>query len=264
MRYLHKSFTNPQKFCRSFKDIYGNPTNIYEQKDATEFINLLFERLEASIDALKKPNFIKDCFGGSFDNEVTCLECNTQYRKQDPFLTINLSVKNMKNINESLLSLLEEQHLTGENAYFCEKCNKKVNARKKVVFNEIPDNLVLILNRFEYSVDHNTRTKLNDYFEFYHTLNSQNFDPEKIPTSSIPINLKMINNNKRRDFEYVLQGVVVHVGNAHSGHYFSLIREDLKSSNHKDERWFEYNDVTIKDFDPADLPDIAFGGDGYF
>ena len=37
---------NPFEFCFAFKDLDGNPTNTGEQKDAQEFLNLSFDRIE--------------------------------------------------------------------------------------------------------------------------------------------------------------------------------------------------------------------------
>jgi len=37
---------NPTEFCFAFKDFEGNPTNLGEQKDAQEFLNLAFDRIE--------------------------------------------------------------------------------------------------------------------------------------------------------------------------------------------------------------------------
>ena len=41
-----RSDYNPFEFCFAFKEFDGNPTNTGEQKDAQEFLNLAFERLE--------------------------------------------------------------------------------------------------------------------------------------------------------------------------------------------------------------------------
>ena len=35
-----KQYYNPKSFCFSFKDWDGNPTNIYEQMDVDEFLNM--------------------------------------------------------------------------------------------------------------------------------------------------------------------------------------------------------------------------------
>ena len=41
-----RSDYNPFEFCFAFKDLDGNPTNTSEQKDAQEFLNLAFDRIE--------------------------------------------------------------------------------------------------------------------------------------------------------------------------------------------------------------------------
>ena len=55
-------------------------------------------------------------------------------------------------------------------------------------------------------------------------------------------------------FEYILVGVLVHSGGADAGHYYSFIKE------RKSDKWFEYNDTTVKPFDIKDLKDECFGG----
>ncbi len=54
-------------------------------------------------------------------------------------------------------------------------------------------------------------------------------------------------------YEYKLKGVVVHKGTAQYGHYYSYI-------NQKQDKWLEFNDSVIKDFDVKKLANEAFGG----
>jgi ubiquitin carboxyl-terminal hydrolase 9/24 len=56
-------------------------------------------------------------------------------------------------------------------------------------------------------------------------------------------------------YEYQLRGVIIHMGTADSGHYYSLIK-DGNTSN-----WFEFNDTIVKPFDINDLAAEAFGND---
>lgn len=44
-----RQYYNPKPFCFSFKSYDGQPTNVREQKDAQEFLNLVFDRLENSL-----------------------------------------------------------------------------------------------------------------------------------------------------------------------------------------------------------------------
>lgn len=66
-------------------------------------------------------------------------------------------------------------------------------------------------------------------------------------------------------YEYKLKGVVVHTGTADSGHYYSFIREhNSKPEGAKGEdgdRWYEFNDNIVRDFDFADLANECFGGE---
>ena len=91
--------------------------------DVTEFFNLLCERCSC-------PE-IQECFEGKFYSTFTCDECNHDSSSTESFTTINLQVKNHKNLKESLNSFFEGEIFDGENMYFCEKCKKKVRAEKK-------------------------------------------------------------------------------------------------------------------------------------
>lgn len=55
-------------------------------------------------------------------------------------------------------------------------------------------------------------------------------------------------------YKYKLKGIVVHYGTADGGHYYSYV-------NDRDtDKWHEFNDTYVKEYDPANLPDDAFGG----
>ncbi len=58
-------------------------------------------------------------------------------------------------------------------------------------------------------------------------------------------------------YKYVLKGIVVHAGTADQGHYYSFIQD----RENKNQGWFEFNDVIVKDFDPSEIPEETFGGD---
>ncbi len=238
MRLTEKEHFNPKMFCLSFKGIDGKPTNIREQKDAFEFLSLLLDRVEETVKTTERKDFIKSLFGGSFANQITSKDCSHSYNSEEAFIGVNLVVKDKNKIQESLDNFIQEQTLAGDNAYFCEKCNKKVKAVKQVSFKTLPQYLIFGLNRFEYDIHRNMRIKLNDYYEFSQELDLKPYTHEYLLDDQC---------------QYQLKGVVVHAGGAESGHYFSIIKDPHA------ERWIEFNDTKVSEFDIKDLPRIAFG-----
>ena len=93
------------------------------------------------------------------------------------------------------------------------------------------------------------RSKINDHFEFPHEIDMSPYDVEYLKDPDQPIT----------EDKFVLVGVLVHSGNAESGHYYSYIRE--RPANSEDDfSWVEYNDADVGRFDPANIPDQCFGG----
>ena len=56
--------------------------------------------------------------------------------------------------------------LEGDNAYHCEKCDKKVNALKRMCLKKLPNHLILVLKRFEFNFDTMQKMKINELCEF--------------------------------------------------------------------------------------------------
>jgi len=67
-------------------------------------------------------------------------------------------------------------------------------------------------------------------------------------------NKKQDRRKDNRYYEYELVGVLVHSGTADGGHYYSFIKE--RGTN----KWFEFNDKTVREFEIKDLAKECFGG----
>jgi len=145
------NYFDASALCKQIKDFDGRYLSIYEQKDADEFFNLLMDRLEANLKNTDRPELVKDIFGGSFANDVIGEDCPHRSTVTEGFLALNLQINNKKNIVEALNSFIEAEKLSGSNAYYCEKCGKKVNARKRVSLKVLPNVLVITLKRFEFN-----------------------------------------------------------------------------------------------------------------
>eukprot|EP00937_MAST-01D_sp_MAST-1D-sp2_P002109 g2109.t1 len=63
-------------------------------------------------------------------------------------------------------------------------------------------------------------------------------------------------------YKYELAGVVVHMGVANSGHYYSYIKD--RNACGKSAKWFEFNDELVCPFDPSQIESECFGGEETF
>ena len=52
-----------------------------------------------------------------------------------------------------------------------------------------------------------------------------------------------------------MKGFVIHIGHADSGHYYSIIQDRLTN------KWLEFNDTHVREFDINELAEEAFGGE---
>ena len=242
---------DPTGIFKFIKDFDGESISIDEQKDVYEFFNLFTCRLE---ETSKDANLFKRTFGGVYSNEITGLECFHKSETNEDFLSINLQVKGKNNLQAGLNSFIESEELKGENAYYCERCERKENASKRVTFKLLPNYLMIILKRFEYDYKTGRKEKINDYYEFPFTLNMQQYTTEyQNLKDNISFNIKNLNLTHASDYyQYDLKGVILHLGTGESGHYTCLIRDNNE--------WYEFNDSKVTEFDIKRMPEEAFGG----
>jgi ubiquitin C-terminal hydrolase len=66
-------------------------------------------------------------FGGKLRNKIIGKSCEHVKESYETFLEVQLPVKNMSSLHEGIKSLLVE-NLEGDNQYFCNECDKKVDA----------------------------------------------------------------------------------------------------------------------------------------
>jgi ubiquitin carboxyl-terminal hydrolase 9/24 len=97
-------------------------------------------------------------------NEIIGRSCMHRYEHEEPYLSMSVTIRNNKNLQEALD--VKGDLLSDDNAYSCEKCQKKVDAIKRTCIKTLPDTLVIQLKRFDYDWDNGRPIKLNDHFVF--------------------------------------------------------------------------------------------------
>lgn len=256
-----KQYINTKSFAKSFKDYDGNPVNPNEQMDVDEFFGSFMDKLENQTKGTAYEYTIKNHFGGFQTNEFIGTDCVHRGERVEPFISIQVEVKNKKSLTEGLESYVAGEILEGENAYQCDHCESKVRAIKRQCVKRLPNFLVISLRRFEFDFDSMTRNKLNDYFEFPMILNMEPYtqegleraekEKERLQGKEVQIPEKTFSDDY---YDYKLKGVIIHMGTAESGHYYSYIL-DIDQN-----KWFEFNDIWVSEIDPNKISNECFGG----
>jgi len=131
--------------------------------------------------------------------------------------------------------------LEGDNAYYCEKCDKKIDTLKRECIKKLPNVLIVVLKRFNFNLQTFMREKLNDYFSYPDDLDLSEYCQENLAKQELFEKMQkknlvydQLNEHEKEihDFElppayyqYDLKGTVVHHGTADAGHYYSYIQE---------------------------------------
>lgn len=148
---------NPTALFHSVKDMSGQTLPTNEQRDVDEFFSMFLDQAEKNF--LKTPgeDSLKKIFGGLFAQQLICIGCPHRSIREEPYLTISLEVKNKANIKEALDLFVKGDMLEGDNAYHCERCDKKIDTLKRCCIKRLPNFLILGLKRFEFDLETFTR-----------------------------------------------------------------------------------------------------------
>ena len=131
-------------------------------------------------------------------------------------MSIGLNIKNKKTLESALDGYVEGEILDGDNAYFCQICQKKVRTMKRLCIKQAPNILVIVLKRFTYNFDEMRKIKINDELKFPQELNIKKYTNEY-----------HLGEQCQPDgwYDYTLRGAVIHSGTSEGGHYYSFIKE---------------------------------------
>ncbi|XP_048466755.1 ubiquitin carboxyl-terminal hydrolase 36 isoform X2 [Rhincodon typus] len=215
----------PLSFIRELKKIarhfrFGN------QEDAHEFLRYTIDAMQkACLSGCTKldrqtqaTSLVHQIFGGYLRSRVKCSVCKSVSDTYDPYLDIALEIR-APNIIRALELFVKPDFLSGENAYMCAKCKKKVPATKRFSIHRASNVLTLSLKRFA-NFSGGKITKDVGYPEHL------NMRPYMSQSNGEPVN-------------YGLYAVLVHSGySCHAGHYYCYV----KASNGQ---WYQMNDSMV-------------------
>ena len=237
---------DPSDFANAVITYDDAPIDIRIQMDVDEFYNLLFDRLEGQIIDEDQRKRFRRFYGGHTVQQIKSRDCPHVSEKSESFSAIQCEIQGKSNLAQSLQDLVAGEMMEGDNMYRCGTCGSLVNAVKRACFKDLPDNIMLHLKRFDYDLTTFTRRKINSHFEFPMEIDMSPYKIEHLIDESSPCQPDM----------FTLVGVLVHIGSAESGHYYSYVRDVSQDPR----RWIEFNDSDVRQFDPADIGDSCYGG----
>ena len=273
--------------------------NVYHQNDASELLDKLLDRLETAmkgkptggVDMYAKLN--THTFGGKMLYQKIPKECSVyendkldcghwQGSRDEVFFKTEVTVRGCEKINDALEQVVEGELMDGDNKIMCDVCNTKKDTVRRTCFGTLPNCLIVHLKRFDLDYETFETVKLNTRMEFATKLNMFKFtkegieaeeqlraDEEDAPTlnrasskisevgegnSSVPV-------VDMEQYDYELQGVLVHSGIAQGGHYYSYIHDGSGDAQRKDsDKWYLFDDDEVAPFNPTNIPEQCYGG----
>ncbi|TKY74650.1 Ubiquitin carboxyl-terminal hydrolase 26 [Spatholobus suberectus] len=200
------------------------------QQDSHEFLTLLLSLLERCLSHSKVPKartIVQDLFRGSVSHVTTCSQCGRDSEassKMEDFYELELNVKGLKSLDESLDEYLTIEELNGDNQYFCESCKTRVDATRSIKLCTLPKVLNFQLKRYVFLPKTTTKKKITSAFSF----------PAELDMRHRMSELSQFN------LVYDLSAVLIHKGTgANSGHYIAHIK-DVNTG-----QWWEFDDEHV-------------------
>lgn len=210
------------------------------QQDTHEFLTLLFSLLERCLSHSQVPKarmIIQDLFRGGISHVTTCSKCGYESEasaKVEDFYELELNIKGLKNLDESLDDYFSTEELEGDNQYYCESCATRVNATRSIKLRTLPAVLNFQLKRCVFIPNTTTKKKITSGFSFPGEMNM----------------VQRLCGSHQTDLIYDLSAVLIHKGAAvNSGHYVANIKDENTG------QWWEFDDEHV-----SDLGKEPFGG----
>lgn len=201
------------------------------QQDSHEFLTLLLSLLERFLGHSKNPQartVVQDLFRGSLSHVTRCSTCGQESEasgKVEDFYELELNVKGLNNLQESLDDYLSIEHLQGENQYFCESCKARVDATRCIKLRTLPPVLNFQLKRCVFLPKTTSKKKVTSKFSF---------------PRSLDMGSRLSENQEVVPLVYDLSAILIHKGAmVNSGHYVAHIKEEHSGM------WWEFDDEQV-------------------
>jgi hypothetical protein len=191
----------------------------FVQQDVTECFTVVMSFLESQ----SIGTYIAGAHRGELRDYLCCSSCGDQRGRNEVYQDIHLEVKGHATVEAMLEAHRAEEVLEGVE---CSACQGKHDHLKGIYLTALPEVLTLHLKRF--TLDYATwqRVKLNDEVTIPRVLNMGPY-------------LGHAREESKPELNYALASILVHVGGAHSGHYYCFVCDPASKT------WLKFNDAIV-------------------
>ena len=95
--------------------------------------------------------------------------CPHYSEREEPFYVVSVPVKNKRTLHESLEAFVAGEMLEADNAYWCAKCQKKVDTLKRCCLKQLPKSLIIQLKRSDKAIETRYSTSIILMLTLKHT-----------------------------------------------------------------------------------------------
>ncbi|GAM25105.1 hypothetical protein SAMD00019534_082800 [Acytostelium subglobosum LB1] len=212
--------------------------DIFTQHDVQELNRVLCDNLNDKMKGTKSEGTIDNLFRGKIKNFIKCEKVKYESKREEEFYDLSLNVKGCPTIQTSFEKYTEIEKLDGNNMYDAEGFGLQV-ANKGCRFLSFPPVLHLQLKRFEYDPMRDANVKVNDRYTFPEQLDLSPYLDEEADKTTSSI--------------YNLQGVLIHSGDLHNGHYYAFMKPK------KDGDWLKFDDEEVSRCSLQQVTEESFG-----
>eukprot|EP01065_Artemidia_motanka_P019475 TRINITY_DN23158_c0_g1_i1.p1 TRINITY_DN23158_c0_g1~~TRINITY_DN23158_c0_g1_i1.p1 ORF type:complete len:1311 (+),score=526.32 TRINITY_DN23158_c0_g1_i1:88-4020(+) len=216
----------------------------FRQHDVHELMLVMCDRLEERMKGTPCAGALDALFKGIAANVIECCDIDYTSSTEETFYDLQLNVKGCPTLTSAFEDYVQHEMLDGDNAYAVDGHGMQ-SARRRCAFRKMPPVLMLHLKRFEYDVRSSRQTKINERQEFPLELDVGPYLPSETPADGST---------------YLLHAVLVHSGDASSGHYYAFVRPDINPDGDA-AQWYRFDDERVVPVSERDATEENFGGD---
>ena len=137
----------------------------------------MFDRLEDGLKSTGQKYLLQNIFGGKTNTLMKCKNCGKIRENIEFFYNLSVEVKNQGSLQNSLKKFVQGETISD---YQCADCDKRVELEKKITIKELPNTLIIHLQRIVFDFDTFRNQKLNDRVEFPQVLDMKEFTTDAI------------------------------------------------------------------------------------